>query len=132
MTNRNIDIMDIIVSKLAHGKTISQALKTVYTKRNVAIPYDEKLLNVSIAEFELSARAKNALLRGHLDTVGKIVNFATTEGIRKVKTFGEKCGIELFEIILDYAWGHMTKDEQTNFLIDTVERNSKNIRAELI
>ena len=40
MTQKNIDIMDLIVNKMANGDRLSKALGDVYYKRNVLVPYD--------------------------------------------------------------------------------------------
>ena len=131
MTNTNIHIMDIIVDKLSHGKTLSQALKTVYSKRNVSIPFDEKFNDVSISSLDLSSRVFNPLMRNRLTTIGEVVQFCRTGGIMKARGLGKHGAIELFEAILDWCWNHMNNKEKTNFLIDTVERNECNIKEEL-
>ncbi len=132
MTQRNIDMMSIVVDKLAHGKTLSEALKVVYTKRNVVIPQNEKLNGIKVADLEMSSLAKNALMRNRLMTVGEVIEYASENSVKKLKGFGVNSGIELFETILDLHWAHMTKEEQTDFLIDTVERNEDYIKAELM
>ena len=127
MTQRNIDVMDIIVSKMAEGDTLSNALKRVYNKRNVAIPYSEDNLNTSVMNLGMSGRTTNALMRAKLRTIGDVVNFCESQKITDVANFGKNSGIELFESILDYCWEHMEKKERVSFLIDTIERNSDNI-----
>ena len=131
MTQRNIDVMDIIVSKMAEGKTISKALKLVYSKRNVAIPYSEKNLDVSVMDIGLSPRAVRALVRTKLMTIADVVEFCNAQKITEIVNMGVNTGIEVFETILDYCWDHMSQDERTSFLIDTVERNSEYIRSEI-
>ena len=132
MTQRNIDMMSIVVDKLSHGKTISKALKVVYTKRNVALPQNEELNNIKIMDLQMSALAKNALMRNRLTTIGEVIKYASEDSVKKLKGFGVNSGIELFETILDLHWSHMTKAEQTDFLIDTVIRNEDNIKPELM
>ena len=132
MTERNIHIMDIIVSKMIEGKTLSEALKLVYVKRKVRIPYDEKKSDVPITSLKMSNRTTNALMRNDIRSIRDAVKFCSKQKITEAKTFGYGCGIELFETILDYYWDHMSNDERTVFLIDTVERNSSNLRVEFI
>lgn len=132
MTQANIYIMDTIVDNLANGKTISQALECVYSKRNVVIPHYEEVLDVEIKDLKMSPRTTNALLRNRLAKVGDIVKFTESHKLTDAKTFGMHSGIELLETILDWCWDHMDNDRRTNFLIDTVERNSQYIRVELI
>lgn len=131
MTQKNIDMMDAVVSSLAHGKTISQALKTVYTKRTVRLPYNEKVLETPIEKLTVSSRTHNALMRAHFQTIKEAVEYISTEGIMKIRNFGKVCAVELFESILNYHWDQMTNDEKTKFLIDTVERNQHHIKPEL-
>ena len=132
MTQRNIDMMSIVVDKLSHGKTLSAALKVVYTKRNVVIPQNKALYDIKVMDLEMSPRTKNALMRNHLTTVGEIIEYADESNIKHLKGFGLNSGVELFETILDLHWSHMTKEEQTDFLIDTVVRNEDNIKPELM
>ena len=131
MTQRNIDVMDIIVSKMAEGETLSKALKLVYNKRNVAIPYNEEIYDVAITSLPMSNRTVNAVMRGRLKTIGEVIEFCKTQKITEVTNLGKNSGIELFETILDYCWDHMSQEERVSFLIDTVKRNSEHIRTEI-
>lgn len=131
MTQKNIDTMDIIVNKLADGEKFSKALKTVYTKRNVVIPYHKEMGNVKITSLSMSNRTTNAVMRGKLKTIGEVVDYCNQQKITSVSNLGKTAGVELFESILDYCWEHMDKNEKAQFLIDTVERNSENIREEI-
>jgi hypothetical protein len=131
MTQRNVEIMDIIVSQLAQGKKLSAALNGVYEKRKVMLPYREEWLAVEISEVPMSNRTKNALYRSHLKTLQDIVNYCSSEGITNAKTMGRRCGIEVFEAVLDYCWDKMDNDQRTYFLIDVVERNENKVRKEI-
>lgn len=128
MTQRNIEIMNTIVNELA-TKPFSKALKTVYTKRTVMIPFKENDLNIPIEELKLQARTMNALKRTHLNTISEVIQYGNEHGFKNIRNFGLSCGIELFEAILNWCWEHMNMDQQTQFLIDTVERNECNIRV---
>ena len=128
MTQRNIDVMDIIVSKMAEGATLSKALKRVYNQRNVCIPYNDSDFDVSVMSLGLSNRAVNALFRAKLRTLGSVIEFCNENNITDIVNLGKSSGIEIFEAILDYCWGHMSQDKRAKFLIDTVERNGNNIR----
>jgi D-arabinose 1-dehydrogenase-like Zn-dependent alcohol dehydrogenase len=132
MTERNDHIMDIIVSSMVEGKTLSEALKQVYVKRKVRIPYDEKNEDVPITSLKMSNRTTNALMRNNVRTMQEVIKFCKNHKITELKAFGVGSGIEVFETILDYYWDHMDNDKRTVFLIDTVERNSSNIRVEFI
>lgn len=131
MTERNVYVMDIIVNKMAEGDTLSKALKRVYNKRNVAIPYSEEIYDVAVTSLPMSNRTSNALMRGRLKTIGEVIEFCKHQKITDVTNFGKNSGIELFETILDYCWDHMSQEERVSFLIDTVERNSEHIRPEI-
>lgn len=131
MTQKNIDIMDIIVTKMANGTNLSKALEEVFTRRAVRIPYKEECFDELIIEFGLSRRSTNALLRAKLRTIGDVVKFCNEKKITDIAGLGAGSGIEVFEAILDHCWNEMSKDEKTYFLIDTVERNSDYIRAEI-
>ena len=138
MTQRNIDTMDIIVTKMAEGKKISEALSEVYTKRKVSINYHDEWLNCEIKSLNMSMRTTSALLRNRINTINDVVNYTNDvvnetkkRSITNLQTFGRVSAIELFESILDYCWKQMSRDEKTAFIIDTVERNSDNLRAEI-
>ena len=131
MTQTNINTMDLIVSKMANGKTLSKALHEVYTKRNVVIPYCEKWLDCKITSLNMSKRTTNALLRNKMATIEDVVYFASRDKISNLATFGRISAIELFEAILDYCWSQMSNNERTDFMIDTVARNSDNLRTEI-
>ena len=138
MTQTNINTMDLIVSKMAHGKTLSQAMHEVYTKRNVCIPYHEEWLNCEIKSLNMTMRTTSALLRNKMQTINDVVNYTNDvvnetkkRSITNLQTFGRVSAMELFESILDHCWKQMSQDEKTDFLIKTVERNINNVRAEI-
>lgn len=131
MTQRNIDAMDIVVTKMAKGATLSKALQEVYIRRNVRIPYKAEYFNTPIVKFGLSRRATNALLRARAKTISDVIRFCKDNKITDISGLGVGCGVEIFEAILDDCWNHMSQDEKVTFLIDTIERNSDYIRAEI-
>lgn len=132
MKQVNIDIMDIIVDNLAAGMTISKALKEVYTKRSVAIPYDDSFADVSIDDLGVSKPTSNALKRERMRTVRDIVNFAEAKGIKNVRNMGLAKCTETMEALLNYAWNHMDNNKRTKFLLSTVERNESHINYEAL
>lgn len=131
MTQTNINTLDLIVSKMAHGKTLSKALHEVYTKRNVAIPYEEEWLDCNLTSLHMTSRTTNALLRNKFRTIRDVVNFTATNKISSLATFGRISGLELFEAILDYCWKQMSQEKKDEFIIDVVIRNSDNLRTEI-
>lgn len=131
MTQANIYVMDIIVDKMAEGASLSKALESVYHKRNVCIPYNDSDFDVSVMDLGLSNRATNALLRTKLRTLGDVIEFCNEHKITEIVNLGKNSGTEIFEAILDYRWQHMSKNARASFLIDTVKRNSNNIRTEI-
>lgn len=133
MTERNIIIMDKIVDELAAGKTLSKALRTVYYKRNVEIPYCKTITAIPTLSLNLSVRSHNALMNAGLKTVEDIITYASTHpGFVGVKNFGRTSGIEVLETILDISWEHLNKKKRTECLIDIVVRNQFNIRKGLM
>ena len=131
MTQTNTNTLNFIVSKMAYGKTLSEALREVYTKRNVAIPYEEDWLDCKLASLKMSMRTTNALLRNKFTTIRDVVNYTATNKISNLVTFGRVSGIELFETILDYCWNQMSQEKKDEFIIDVVIRNSSNLKAEI-
>lgn len=131
MTQTNINTMDLIVSKMARGKTLSKALHEVYTKRSVAIPYHEEWMECQLTSLKMSMRTTQALLRNKMRTINDVVNYTKEHKITNLQTFGKVSAIELFSSILDYCWSNMSQKEKDRFLIDAVKRNSSNLRAEI-
>ena len=131
MTTKNVEVMDIIVSKMAEGKTLSKALKLVYTKRNVAIPYCDEMFDIPLTQLNLSLRSRNTIARTEFNTINDVIRFKEYDDFKSMRGFVRSAYIELCEKILDYAWDHTSKQAKTDFLIDVVERNSNNIRAEI-
>lgn len=132
MTQRNVDAMDLIVNKMANGTKLSNALKCVYSTRNVCIPYKEEYRDVLLIDFGLSNRSTNALLRARMRRLGDVIDFCSTNKITSITGVGKDSGTEIFETILDYCWDKMDGNERESFLIDTVERNSSYIRAGVV
>ena len=124
MTQREIDTMDVIVNKMLEGAKLSQALKEVYTKRNVLIPYNKEDFNISLMDLGMSCRSTNALLRAGLRTLGDVVDYCKARKITDIANLGRNSGVEIFETILDCCWKRMSASERMDFLVDTVERNS--------
>lgn len=131
MTQTQINTLDLIVSKMAHGKKLSTALHEVYTKRNVAIPYKEEWLDCKITSLRMTMRTTQALLRNKIETIGDVVHYTEQKKITNLQTFGRVSALELFSSILDYCWNQMSQSEKDNFIIDVVIRNSEHIRAEI-
>ena len=125
MTQKNIDIMNCIVDELAAGKKLSEALKNVYTKRCVAMPFGSKTFDVSVLELGFSKRTSNALLRSKLNTLNDVIEYIQEHKITDIKNLGINSATELLETMLDYYWAHSNVNEKTNFLIDIIERNEE-------
>ena len=125
-----VDVVDVIINSLREGDKLPMALRRVYVKRNVVVPYSERMLDVDIAELNLHPKVANILYRARLNTIGKVIDFADDVGITEIKALGKRSSIYLFEKILNYCWEHMNCKEQAEFLIDTVERNQNNLRPE--
>jgi DNA-directed RNA polymerase alpha subunit len=125
-----MNTIDTILTELASGKKISEALCNVYSKRNVAIPYSEKLLNVDVRDLDMSARVVNALMRAHLFTLNDVIRFVEQgHKLSEVRHMGEGSCVNLMETILDYMWESMDVKERAEFLIDTVVRNEGYLKA---
>lgn len=127
MTQKNIDIMNLIIKTLEEGKTIAQTIRLIFKNPSVAIPFSNNMLDTSVTELEISVRTHNALLRNHIYTISDVIEFNKRNGITKAKGLGKGSAIDLFESILNWCWMQMTNDERMNFLIDTIERNNDKI-----
>lgn len=132
MTQRNVDAMNVVVDKIANGAKLSNALKCVYNTRNICIPYKEEYNDVSLTDLGLSTRSINALLRARMRKLGDLIDFCNINKITNISGVGKDSGTEIFENILDYCWDKMDGDERESFLIDTVERNSGYIHADVV
>ena len=131
MTQTKINTMELIVSKMAHGKTLSRAMHEVYTKRHVVIPYNDQWLDCELTTLKMSPRVTMAMLRNKFRTIRDVVEYTKCNSITNLATLGKVSAMELFASILDYCWGCMSQKEKDDFLIDTVERNGQYLRAEI-
>lgn len=131
MTQVNIYAMDAIVNELANGKTISDALKAVFTKRVVRINYTEEKFDVPVTMLGMSSRSTNALLRNGIHTIVDLANYSTESSIRKIRGCGKDALTEIMETILNYAWKNMTEKEKVAFLMNTVNLNEYNLRDDI-
>ena len=132
MTQRNIDIMDKIADELVNGKNISEALKVVYRKRNVGIPFNNKTFDIPVESIGMSVKSINALRRKGLRTVNDVIVFASNDSLKNIPNFGQGSARVLLETILNIAWDKMSTSERVEFLMDTVERNEENVHIELM
>lgn len=132
MTQKNIETMDIIVNKITEGKKLSRALREVYVKRNVAIPFNDSMFNVELLALDVSMRAYNGFMRAGLRTVKDIVDYSQKNSLIRISGLGRTSIIEVMEIILNLAWDKMSANARTEFLIDVVMRNENNLREEII
>lgn len=129
MTQKNIETMDRIVEGIKEGNNLSKVLEHIYTKRNVAIPFNNTMFSVSVKDLNVPSKTYNALLRAKIFTVNDAIEYNEATGLKLVKNFGLASFRMLMEAILDYSWEQMNEKEKVNFLIDTVERNEVYLRA---
>ena len=127
MTQKNIEIMDRIVDEMVAGKNFSRALKTVYKKRKISIPFSEQTFDNKVEVLGLSKRSYNVLMRSKLYTINDVIRYRSTNSFMDLRFCGVNSAIEIIESIVDYAWQHLTKEEKVQFLIETVEANEGNI-----
>lgn len=126
----NINCMDRVVDELAAGKSLSDALKAVYTKRHVRIPMTDDILIIRIEDLGISNRTVGAIRRAHIRTVGSLIDsIADGRKLSDIRTLGRISQIEIKEALLNYAWNHMSMKEKEKFLIDTVVHNIDNVRV---
>ena len=122
--------IDIITNELVSGKTISEALFNVYSKRNVAFSYNPKWFDVDVRNLGMNSRIVNALMRAHLRTINDIIKFVEDEHrLTEIRAMGVDSCYKLMETILDYAWDHMNIEERAEFLLDVTERNEQYLKA---
>ncbi len=123
MTTTNVNAMRTIINELEAGKTISDALKVVYTKRNVCIPYVDEVFDVDVRELSMSGRVTNTLLRNHITTINEAIKINEQTPIKGMRGIATGLCTEFFETILNYSFDCMSTDAKAMFLIDVVERN---------
>lgn len=131
MTQVNIYAMDAIVNELANGKTISEALKRVFTKRTVQIRYTDAKFDVPVTSLGMSRRSTNVLMRNGVHTITDLANYSAERTVRDLRGCGKDSLTEIMETILNYAWEHMTEKEKIAFLMNTVNLNEYNLRDDI-
>lgn len=128
MTQVNIYAMDAIVNELANGKTISGALKAVFSKRTVQIRYTDAKFDVPVTTLGMSRRATNVLMRNGIRTITELADYSAELPISNLRGGGKDTVTEIMETVLDYAWEHMTEREKVAFLMNTVNLNEHNLK----
>lgn len=123
MTTTNVQAIRTIINELDHGKTISDALKVVYTKRNVCVPYVDDVFDIDIRDLGMSGRTTNALLRNHVRTINDAIQMNAEKPLKEMRGVASGSCTEFFETILNYSFDCMSADAKALFLIDVVERN---------
>jgi DNA-directed RNA polymerase alpha subunit len=123
--------MDAIVNELANGKTISDALKAVFTKRTVQIRYTDAKFDVPVTSLGMSRRATNVLMRNGVHTITELANYSMELSVRNLRGCGKDSLTEIMETVLNYAWDHMTEKEKIAFLMNTVNLNEYNLRDDI-
>lgn len=125
-----MNTIDRITNELAAGKKISEALSTIYSKRRVSIPCSKsERFEVDVRELGMSNRTTNALMRAKLRTLNDIIDYVHLYKITDVRNMGTSSCVEIMETILNYAWDKMSDKEKAEFLIDTVVRNERYLKA---
>lgn len=129
MTELNINCMDRVVDELAKGKTISEALESVYYKRKVRVPIRDNITSIKIEDLGLAGRTTNAIKRAHLNTIGDVVEFVERgRNMTDIPALGRVSIRDFMEAVLNHSWNLMSLQEKVDFLMTTVERNVCNIR----
>jgi DNA-directed RNA polymerase alpha subunit len=124
-----MNTIDRITNELATGKKISEALATIYSKRNVVVPYNSEWFDVDVRELKMTTRTINGLMRTRLRTINDIMEYVQSHKISEMRNMGISSCQEIMETILDYAWTKMSEREKAEFLIDTVVRNERYLKA---
>lgn len=123
MTTTNVNAMSTIINELNSGKTISDALKVVYTKRNVCVPYVDDVFDIDVRDLGMSGRVTNVLLRNHITTINEAIQANEKTPLKEMRGIAAGLCTEFFETILNYSFDCMSSDAKALFLIDVVERN---------
>lgn len=123
MTTTNVNAMRTIIHELEAGKTISDALKVVYTKRNVCVPYVDDVFDIDVRDLGMSGRVTGVLLRNHITTINEAIQANEKTPLKDMRGIATGLCTEFFETILNYSFDCMSSDAKALFLIDVVERN---------
>lgn len=126
-----IETANLIASKMIEGKKLSKALALVYDKRELVVPCNTDILNISVMDLRMSNRTTAALMRAKLTTIGEVVTYCEKKKLTDVRLLGTGSAVEVLETILDCCWSRLSKSEKAEFLLDIAERNEENLREEL-
>lgn len=106
-----------ITKMLRSGVKISQALKEVCGSQKISIPFNDGDFDVYLEDLDLSVRSYNALKRHRLNTLNDVIQQFNKHGWNSIKNFGKTCATEVFEKIIDVAWGNMSNPQRAGFLM---------------
>ena len=102
--------------KRAEAQGIGAVLQEQGGKVRVRLPMSREFLSTPVDELNLSVRARNALLRAGLDTVGKLVNYIReNESMTSIRNLGKKSIHEVKTVLTEAAYRRLTEREKQEF-----------------
>lgn len=102
--------------------TIGTAFGT-YVK--VSIAFSKRACDTSIDELDFSVRARNAMKRANIFTIGEAVDLIAGDGLLQIRNLGKKTQNEIKTLILLYGYENLSENEKRLFFYDLVERNCR-------
>lgn len=122
---------DRILEELAKdsNRSISKALKKLYTKRKVVFPVYNHIMMMPISVLDLSTRPMNGLYIANIKTIGDIIELHDrNKRLTDLRRLGETSAIEIFEKMLDYIFLNLTTHDKALLISNFVQDNEKYLR----
>lgn len=125
MSNKNYPK---ILCEAAEEYSVSAVLSLFGNNLRVRIPMDAEFQAVSVEELDLSARAKNGMMRSQAVNVGKVADLIMDEkdgkkAIEDIKNLGKKSIAEIKTTLLEEGYARLTDDERIAFWKAFIEDN---------
>ena len=102
--------------KKAEEIGVAAVLQSFGGTARVRLPMSDSFLALSVDELPLSVRARNALMRSSLNTIGKLVDYIRENGsMSHIRNLGKKSIYEVKMVLSEAAYNHLTEQEKLAF-----------------
>ena len=93
----------------------------------VAVSFSKRACETNIDELDFSVRARNAMKRANIFTIGEAIDLISGDGLLQIRNLGKKTQNEIKTLILVYGYENLTENEKKLFFYDLIEKNSRDI-----
>lgn len=122
------DEIVIELLKSANENGLVDTIGTVFGECiKVSISFSKRVCDTSIDELDFSVRARNAMKRANIFTIGEAIDLISGDGLLQIRNLGKKTQNEIKTLILLYGYENLSENEKKLFFYDLIEKNTRDI-----